>query len=330
MKNTSILYAILGILLMVSCQYEDGFTPRVYPFIVTSRVNSIDESGATLDFELKDWGSGQIISYGVEFLETEHVENKHYEGEYYVRELKGKPDSKQVSIKLTSDLSPNTEYLAYPFVKTSSSKITVKPVQFIAKGSSAPQILEVTKSTLGLNMSFGIIGKNFSSKKERNVVNVLGADNYFTFKVNYASTDSLFISVYPNILWEGSKDDKFDLKVQTHNQTANLPAQFNIEYPRILSINTLEITPGDELNITTNLENNSEFIYLTVNYSDGWNVNYLYVHMEKVDTNRYRSIMPEFPAGNYRIGLYSSYIIDETSGGGFHIYFENNLEVLSH
>lgn len=314
---------------MFSCQYEDGFTPRAYPFIVTSSINSIDETGATLNFELKDWGTGQIISYGVEFLETENVENKFYEGEYYVRELRGEPESSQVSIKLSSDLVPDTEYFAYPFVKTATSKITGKPVEFIAKGSSAPQISKVSKTTLGLNMSFNIIGKNFSSKKEWNQVDVLGTENYFIFKVNYASTDSLVIGVYPNIYWEGSKEDKFDLQVQTHNLSVNLPTQFNIDYPKILSINTLEVVPGDELVVTTNLENDSEFIYLSVNYIDGWNINYLLVPLEKVEKNRYRCIMPEFSVGTYKIGLHSSYLIDETTGGSFHFYFENTLNVLS-
>src|SRR5690606_22984522 len=108
-------------------------------------------------------------------------------------------------------------------------------------------------------MSFEIIGKNFSSKKERNQVDILGTENYFRFKVNYASTDSLVIGVYPNIYWDGNKEDKFDLKVQTPDLIAILPAHFNIDYPRILSISTLEVVPGDELFITTNLENDSEF-----------------------------------------------------------------------
>lgn len=313
---------------MISCQYEDGFTPRNYPFVVSTRVNQIDETGTTLDFEVKEFGNSQIISYGVEFIEAHNNSNLSSE-KYYVHQTEGKPEGNSVSFKITSDLLPDTEYIAYPFVKTVSYKVSGKAISFTAKGSSDPQILKVTKSTLGLNMSFEIIGKNFSTKEEWNQVEVLGTENYFRFKVNYASTDSLVIGVYPNSYWDGSKEDKFDLKVQTHDQSVILPDYFNIDYPRILSINTLEVVPGNELFVTTNLENDSEAIYLSVNYSDGMNDNYLYVPLEKVDHNRYRCIMPDFPAGNYKIGLYTSYRIDETTGGGFHIYFENNLEVLS-
>lgn len=329
MKNLHLLYIVLGSVLLAACQNDDGFTPRSYPFIVTEQVNLIDETGATFEFEIKDWGLGQITSYGIEFLETELANNKYYEGDYYLREIKGKPEGTQVTVKISSDLLHDTEYIAYPFVKTASTKTTGKAIRFTAKGSSDPQILKVTKSTLGLNMSFTIIGKNFSSKKESNQIDVLGTENYFRYKANYASTDSLVIGVYPNTYWEGSNKEKFDLKVQTHDLTAILPSHFNIEYPRILSINTLEVVPGDELIITTNLENDSQFIYLTVNNIDGWNVNYLNILLEKVENNRYRCIMPEFPAGNYRIGLYSGYIIDETTGGLFHLYFKDNLEVLS-
>ncbi len=329
MKNHKLFYILLGNLLMISCQNEDGFTPRSYPFVLSTGVNQVDTTGAILNFEVKDFGKGQIISYGVEFLESYNIENNPASEEYYVHQIEGKPEGNLVSFKITSDLVQGTEYIAYPFVKTASYKVSGEAIPFTAKGSSDPQILKVTKSTLGLNMSFEIIGKNFSSKKEWNQVEVLGIENYFRFKVNYASIDSLVIGVYPNIYWDGSKEDKFDLQVQTHDQTVNLPAHFNIDYPRILSINTLEVVPGDELFVTTNFENDSEFIYLTVNYSDGSNDNYLYVPLEKVNNNRYRCIMPEFPEGNYKIGLYSSYIIDETTGGGFHFYFENTLEVLS-
>ncbi|PZX48684.1 IPT/TIG domain-containing protein [Algoriphagus chordae] len=329
MKYLHLLYLALGSILLVACQNDEGFTPRSYPFILTNGVNLIDETGATFDFEIKDWGIGQITSYGIEFLETELADNKYSEGEYYLREIKGKPEGAQVSVKISSDLIDNTEYIAYPFVKTVSSKITGKSIRFRAKGSSNPQILKVTKSTLGLNMSFTITGKDFSSKKEWNQVLVSGTEKYFSYKVSYASTDSLVVGVYPITYWEGSIAEKFDLNVQTHGLTANLPSHFNIEYPRILSISTLEVVPGDEITITTNLENDSQFMYLTVNNIDGWNVNYLTILLEKIENNKYRCIMPEFPAGNYRIGLYSGYEIDETAAGLFHIYFEDNLEVLS-
>lgn len=329
MKNFHLLCIVLGSTLLNACQNEDGFTPRSYPFILTQEANYIDETGATLEFEIKDWGLEEITSYGIEFLEIEHVENKYYEGEYYVRELKGKPESTQVSVKITSDLLLDTDYIAYPFMKTGSTKTIGKAIRFTAKGSSQPQIIKVNTSTLGLNMSFTIIGENFSSKQESNKIDVLGTENYFSYKVSYASTDSIVIGVYPIINREGSIEERFDLKVQTHDLMTILPSQFTIDYPRILSISTLEAVPGDELVVTTNLENDTEFMYLTVNNIDGWNVNSLNIPLEKVDNNRYRCIMPEFPAGNYRIGLYSSYIIDATNSGLFHLFYENNLEVLS-
>lgn len=325
-KRLSLYITCLGFLL-ASCQFEEAFTPRSYAFVVSGEASQIDETGVSLDFEVKDFGERQITSHGVEFIESQFATDINTAKGFYSHQISGKPE-KHVSLRLSSDLQPDVEYLAYPFVKTASSTTYGKAIRFTAKGSSAPEILKVSKSTLGLNMSFTIIGKNFSSKKELNQVGVLGVEGYFRFEVNYAQQDSLVIDVYPDRKWQGNIDDKFDLRVQAYDQATILADQFTIDYPRILSISTLEVAPGGELLITTNLENDSEFIYLTVNYSDGPYLNYLHVPLEKTEKNRYRCIMPEFPAGNYRIGLYSSYVINEFSGGGFHTYYPKNLQVL--
>lgn len=328
MKNRISKYIVWLGCLLVSCQFQEGFTPRPYAFVLSEGVSQIDETGVSVDFQIKDFGVGEIISYGVEFIESQYAKDDHTSEGYYSFQIDGKPE-KHVSLRLSSDLQPEVEYLAYPFVKTGSTTTYGKAIRFTAKGSSAPEILKVSRSTLGLNMSFTIIGKNFSSRKEQNKIEVLGAEDYFRFEVHYASKDSLVIDVYPIWLREGNIEDKFDLRVQTYEQATILADQFTIDYPQILSISALEVAPGGELVITTNLENESEFIYLTVNYRDGPNLDYLHIPLEKIEKNRYRCVMPEFPAGNYRIGLYSSYIINESTGGGFHFYYAKNLEVLS-
>lgn len=329
MRNNSWLYILLICFACFSCEVNESLTPRDYPFVETIGISSIDEMGSILDFEIKHFGSGQIISYGVEFLEKENFIIQNYEGGFYIHEIKGKPEGDQGSIKITHDLIPNVEYVAYPFIKTLQHKISGKPVFFTSKGSSAPEILTVSKSTLGLNYNFIVTGKNFSSKKEFNKVEVLGAENYFDFFVKRASRDSLVINVFPKTYRFGNIEDRFDLKIQSHDQVAIVLNQFNIDYPRILSISTLEVKPGDEIFVNTNLENKSEFIYLTVNLIGGYGVQYLYIPLEEVDENYYKCIFPEFPKGNYKLGLYSSFIIDETNGGGTHIFYDQNIQVIS-
>lgn len=329
MRNNSPLHIIWICIACFSCEVNDSLSPRNYPFIETIGVSTIDQTGSVLDFEIKDFGTGQIMSYGVEFLEKENENTRFYEGGYYVHEINGKPEDDQVSIKITHDLIPNIEYIAYPFIKTFQTKIIGNPVFFTAKGSSAPEILTVSKSTLGLNFNFIVTGKNFSSKKEFNKVEVIGAENYFQFFVRHATRDSLIVSVYPNYYRIGNIEDKFDLKIQSHDQVAIAPDQFTIDYPRIVSISSLEVKPGDEILVATNLENETEFMYLTVNLIDGYGVNYIYIPLEKIERNNYKCIFPEFPEGNYKLGLYSGYTIDETAGGAIHIYYDQNIQVNS-
>jgi|GEM_PF-2341454 len=328
MKNSYLIYIFFGMIFLTSCQNEDQFTPRIYPFISSTGVNSIDETGTSLDFELKDFGLDQITSYGIEFLETELVENRFNTEQFYIREIKGKPDGERVTIKLTSDLVPNRNYVAYPFVKTGTSKITGKGIRFTAKGSSPPQILRISKTVLGLNSFFEIIGKNFSSKKGFNTVEIPGAAEFFSVNVLDYATDTLIIGAFTQNYYKGDPDRKFDLKVITRNQFVIEPAHFSIDYPKILAINMLDVKSGDEVIVTLNLENDPTILYFTLNWGLS---NSFPLTLQKIGDNLYKTnILNDIPAGKYKVGLFAAqgYTSKNISiGGSTHVEYDQELIV---
>ncbi len=328
MKNLILLYCLGLILVFTSCDVQDSITPRDYPFVETIGISSIDPTGAILDFRFQEFGKNEISSYGVDFIQLEETGNPNYQRESFTTELNGKPDEENVSVKISHDLIPGIKYTAFPFVRSGQTKILGSPSTFISKGISAPEIISVSKTKLGLNWNFKIIGKNFSSKKEYNEVKVLGAEPFFSFSVNYASSDTLIISLNSVSYRVGNIEDKFDLMVKSRDQSVILSNHFSIDYPRILSISTLKIAPGEEAVITTNLDNESEFLYFTINVNRN-HENYLYIPLEKLGVNQYKFTMPDFPVGTYPIGLYSSHYRDEQSTVGVHYFYDQNLEIIS-
>lgn len=328
MKYLILFYCFVLLLIFNSCDIQDSITPRDYPFVETVGISTIDQTGAIMEFKFREFGGNEFSSYGVDFIQLEQTGNPNYQRESFTTELTAKPNGENVSVKITHDLISGIKYTAFPFVRSGQTKILGGPSTFIAKGVSPPEITSVSKTKLGLNWNFKIIGKNFSSVKQYNEVKVLGAEQFFRFSINYASSDTLIISANAITYRVGNIEDQFDLMVKSRDQSVILPKQFTIDYPRIVSINTLEVKPGEEIFVTTNFEDDPEFIYLTVNLIGGWNVNYIYIPLEKIEKNSYKCIFPEFPEGNYKIGLYSSIIIDG-SGGSIHIYYDQNMQVNS-
>jgi hypothetical protein len=291
-------------------------------------MSAIDQTGAIMEFKFREFEGNEFSNYGVDFIQLEEPENPNYQRESFTKVLPGKPSEKKVSVKITHDLVPGLKYTANPFIRSGQTKILGSPSTFISKGVSAPEITFVSKTKLGLNLSFKIIGKNFSSLKKYNKVKVLGTEQFFSFSINYASSDTLLVSVNLINYREGNIEDQFDLMVQTRDQSVILPNHFIIDYPRILSISTLKAAPGEEVFITTNLENKSEILYVTINEKGG-NSDYRYIPAEEISDNQYKFTIPEFPIGTYPLGLYASQYIDEQTTGGTHYQYDQKFTIVS-
>lgn len=309
----------------ISCGFHDEFTSREYPFVETIGMGEINPNGATVNFTIKDFGKigkSSISSYGVIYIDSASEKND----DYFIQELKGAPNGNDILVHITHDLTPQTVYIAYPFVKASNQTILGSPLIFTSQGNSPPEITEISATKLGVNLQFRVIGKNFSSIEGKNIIEIPGTEEYFSYNVYYSTPDTLLVSVYPNIYYEEGNNQKFDFSVTVNNQNATIPNYFSIEYPKIQTIDNLEYRIGDEINVELNLEAEPVFLYLTVNYES--QNGYLYLNLEKTGENKYRTTLTEFPKGNYPIGLFASYNVSPIAGVGIHQFYENEITII--
>jgi hypothetical protein len=308
----------------ISCEFHDEFTSREYPFVETIGMREINRNGASINFTIKDFGKigiSSISSYGVIYKDSASG-NK---DDFFIQELKGAPNGNDILVHINHDLIPQTDYIAYPFVKASNQTILGSPLIFTSEGNSPPEITEISATKLGVNLQFRVIGKNFSSIEGRNIIEIPGTEEYFSYDVYYSTQDTLLVSVYPNIYFEEDKNQKFDFSVTVNNQNATIPKYFSIEYPKIQAIDNLEYRIGDEINVELNLEAEPVFLYLTVNYES--QNGYLFLPLEKTDENKYKTTLTEFSKGNYPIGLFASYEVSPIAGVGVHQSYEKEITI---
>lgn len=302
MRKAFFIQALSVILLFTSgCQESETISPRRYPIIETLQIGGIDENGVTIDVKLIHPGPQTIDSYGADYLETRLAPNNNIEVPLLTKEINGAPGESEFSVRIESDLLEGEEYFVKPFVRSGSYKVYGSALVFHAKGSRTPQITEVNSSVLGMRLEFVIRGENFSNRIENNLVEVPGTGDTFHFEIVEAQWDMLRVRVFQIGLGAGiDPNSRFDLSVTSMGKTSVLKDHFSVGFPRITGMNTLKAKPGDELLVDIELEEESEFMYLTINYNKGV---YLLLRLTKISDGLYRTVMEEFPDGIYQLGF---------------------------
>ncbi|TFV97487.1 hypothetical protein E4S40_02190 [Algoriphagus kandeliae] len=288
-------------LIFFGCQEAENFTPRDYSFIQSQEIHSVDASGATIDFNIIDPGIFPIVSYGVEYVEKELFERPFFEGPFLVEEVEGEPSSEALSIRMETDLISGVEYVARPFIKSNKLTVYGEFLSFTAQGSKAPIISEVSSSVLGMRLEITIRGNNFSQRPQNNRIVVPGLEDYFEFEILESSKESLRVRVNKKILKESySDDERYDLVLNVQGQEAILSSLFTVGYPRISQINTLKARVGDEIIVDLILEEEREFLYITLNYE---RANFLALPLQRIGGNQYRTVLTPYPTGKHILGF---------------------------
>jgi hypothetical protein len=298
-RNSS--FWLIFVIILTGCYEEDILTSRDYAFIESIEVNSIDESGASLKFQILDRGLSPIESYGVEYLEKELFRNQFYTGQYLKKEIFSSPEQDNLTVRVETDLVPGVIYFAKPFVKGNGFTVYGEQIEFLAKGSKAPVILETSSKVLGMVLEMTIKGNYFSARPENNIIKIPGTEEYFRFAVMESSTEMIRVKVIKfGSLYKSDESKRFDLKISVLGNQTLLPNYFSIGYPRISAINKLSAKIGEEILVNLILEVESEPMYLTLNYENQKN---LLLRLEKIDGALYKTTLTDFSPGKYNLGL---------------------------
>lgn len=283
-----------------SCQEEEFISQRDYPFVRPIEVHSIDETGASISFEIVKEGKNPITAYGAEYLEKDLANSEFWEYAYLVKYVNEIPEASTLSVRVSSDLLPGQTYVIKPFVEVNGSRIFGLESEFVALGSSPPEVTELNSRNIGMRKELIIKGKNFSQRSENNRIEIPGAENIVDFLHLETTSETLRYLVSINTLEPLQEDNSFDLVIKSNDKTTRLENYITLAYPKITEINTLSAKPGTELIVTLKIEEEREFMYLAINFNLG---EYLLLPLERTAESTYRTHLTNFPPGEYQLGL---------------------------
>lgn len=239
--------------LLLGCREEEIISERNYPFIKSLQIHSIDNTGASFDFEIIKTGNGNISSYGVEFREVQANFN-FGDAENYKIVQQGAPTGNLVSFRITHDLVNGVEYLVLPFVRSGDRVVYGDALTFTSKGGRKPEITGVSTNLIFGDMEFTIMGNYFSSRKEGNIVEIPGLEQFFRLEVLSSTNQEIRVKMTRRYFVVADFGQKYSLKLTVAGQSTFVVDHFTMSFPVIGHIDPLRAHVGKMIQIGINDE----------------------------------------------------------------------------
>lgn len=314
MKNQTI-FALICLITLAGCNLDPHISERDYPIIRTLGSSEVNQTGASIDFEIVKESKSTITSYGVEYFDLSQPSVPYPEW-VFTEEISGKPSGNLGKVRLQYDLLKNENYIAVPFVRISGKTVYGEPTTFTSLGTKAPIINEISVTRLSGNHHMTIKGDFFSYENRFLSLGFSGLEEFFRFNIESVSPRQIevFVELISSLY---SSDKKYDFTLSVNGQETVVKDAFEIGLPRILSVSPLELNVGDTFQFELDIEADANFLdhaQLVDETGTG-----TMISLEELSATHFRSSVPNIRAGNYTLTL----------GAGLNgqIIYENPLSV---
>jgi hypothetical protein len=298
MKNQTI-FALICLITLAGCNLDPHISERDYPIIRTLGSSEVNQTGASIDFEIVKESKSTITSYGVEYFDLSQPSVPYPEW-VFTEEISGKPSGNLGKVRLQYDLLKNENYIAVPFVRISGKTVYGEPTTFTSLGTKAPIINEISVTRLSGNHHMTIKGDFFSYENRFLSLGFSGLEEFFRFNIQSVSPRQIevFVELISSLY---SSDKKYDFTLSVNGQQTVVKDAFEIGLPRILSVSPLELNVGDTFQFELDIEAAPSFLDLAALVD----VNGTGTHLtlEKLSPTLYRSKVPNVDAGDYKLAL---------------------------
>jgi len=227
-----IIFILLTVVGLFSCNKEAEIQPKDYPYVVTKEVIDIDSTGATFSAEVLDYGTEKIIDFGFIWSnnEKEYQKSLFEEGEAL----------KSFTYRTSTDLDKNEIYSCKAYIRTKTYLIFGNVVSFQGLGSTSPEILEMNPNIGFDGTIITLKGEYLSTDSLENKVYV----NNIEANVKRSNSDSI-VFVIPQMEETGN----VDIYVKTGENRISQAKVFFIKGPQINSISKTSAHSGEFLTI---------------------------------------------------------------------------------
>jgi hypothetical protein len=195
-------YGIIFLLLLFVKCTEDKVGTREWPRLNTMPVTDITVLGAQFNADFTLRGDFQILSYG--FVWSTQLNPSLEASDKVV--FSGSPAENSFSAKIETNLDDIATIYVRSFVETADYTVYGETVNFISRGSGAPNVISFTPPSGKLGDKISIVGRGFSYIPQRNKVEFANLNGPRYSDSNAAeiisSSDTLLVVKVPLIEYE--------------------------------------------------------------------------------------------------------------------------------
>lgn len=301
MKKINYILLLLVFGFFISCEQLEEITSRDYPFVESISVTDINETGVTVNFEIKKSGTAPITSYGLEYwVQTFNG------GQPNIQKVtrSGAPESPLIQQRISYDLIKEA-YLVQPYVVAGGVTVYGEKLAFESLGVNAPKITEVTPREIKFYDQIHIKGDFFNSALELNEVKLLGLENTFTIRMDSVDNQNIWLSINLKDFSFQPTDQKYTLQVTSGGKFSQLANAISVYKPQILSVEPRKLFVGDSLEVVLNFfQTPGDLTFDLINEAGKVLATNSYVTKE---AGRYKFPVGNTDPGNYDISINSTF-----------------------
>jgi hypothetical protein len=288
------IVAILGIF---SCEQEEFITNRGYPFLESISVSDVDETGATVNFEILKYSGASISEYGVEFLDEANVKYGGSDPDFMKISEKGPPSGPLISIRIKYDLLNDISYLVRPYAKSGNRTVYGENLVFDSQGVHAPIITEVSPTEFYLNTPITVKGDYFNSKLENNAIEIVKGSEDYRISLDSVNRNQLKLRIGIVRPINTFESQSLTLKLTSGGKTVVFPVAITSIVPTVTQITPSIGYVGDKVQIDLNYPVSPTDYSIWLNFNDQNPVPL--GHHKEISPQSAEFMIRDAPAGRY-------------------------------
>lgn len=281
---------------LISCEQEEFISGRIHHFVLSLGIADLDETGVTVEFEVRKTGTASIEEYGVEYTLTQNLiygKDAPYDKVFQSEA----PASALASIRISYDLLADREYTARPYVKSGGTMVYGENLVFSSQGVHAPVITEVNPTEFYLNSPIRVKGDYFNSKLENNSIELVsGAEDYRVYLDSVDRTSIKFrIGLVRPI--KTTESQSLSLRLTSGGKSVLFPVEITSIVPSVVQMSPKTAYVGDKMLVEFNYPIQSSDYSIELN--GGLQYGYRLWFHRQADPNTAEVIVSDAPAGEY-------------------------------
>ncbi|GAB3234582.1 hypothetical protein J0A67_20015 [Algoriphagus aestuariicola] len=287
---------LIAVFALMSCEQEEFISGRAHHFVLSMGIADLDETGVTVEFEVRKTGTAPIEEYGVEYTLSENLAYGR-DAQYDKVSESGAPGSALASIRISYDLVAGREYTARPYVKSGGTIVYGENLVFSSQGGPAPIITEVSPAEFYRNSQLTLKGDYFNSKLEHNSLEIVnGGENYEVSIDSVSRTEiKMRIKLIRPII--NADSQSLSLKLTSGGKSVLFPVEITSIVPKITQMGPSSVYVGDKVMLEFNYPPYQTDYGIWLNYTPP--NGYPLWFQNQVSPLAAEFLVPDTPAGVY-------------------------------